>query len=432
MARLRRKAASALLGGQIQDLSPEAAAATVLHQRAPTSLALLRREAARLERKYQEKAQRKDRQARESISKWLEKQPALSAMCKELADSKLSMQMQPGLPPGSILLEADPSQRGCYAMHLLASLKTKGTNLKAALEASFALMTRTISAADALPMQDDVAESQALASPMMPMPGSGPMPKAKTAPKAPKCYDIGYCIHDHEQGGDGHKANIAFVRIITAIKLQFPRVSHFRAAHLRASSVVMLLQGALATSADSQSDQESCSTHLWHIGILYLTPFRPTLRICNLAKPDQTLDGPVDVIATNMYSTLRATSKTFDFARTWHLRFFHLRESDRPLPYFDPSKVVMVPYEGAASHQVWPRPGRGKGKKEKKPIGKGGADVLAIEGEHDLDDGHEPGGPEVEEQLGREEDPEEVEQSRKFNALLEDARAVLEERAKAE
>ena len=447
MGRLRYKAVSALLDDQIADQSPETAAANALQfqqkQMPDTkiSLAQLRREAGRLERKFHGKAQAKDRDAHESINKWLEKQPALSDMCKELADSKLSLQTLPGLPPGSILIETLSSERGRYAQQLLSSLDTKGTNLKAALAASFALKTRTISDAAALPIQEDAAGDEVSASPPMPMPGSGgPVLNAKgnAGPKKPKCYEIGYCIHDQEQGGDGHKANTAFARIIIAIKLQFPRLSHFRPAHLRASNVFMLLQGVLATSADSPHEQQSCTSHLLHVGILYLLPFRPTLRICKLAKPDQPLHGPIEVTATNMYSTLRAATKMLDFACTWHLQFFHLRESNLPLPYFNPNNVVMVPYEGAASHQIWPRPGRGGGKRAKKPSGpspsrgpipdKGDAD-LAMEDDDDCGDGHGP-----EEQLDSEdaEDPEEVARLREFNALLEEARSSLEKRAKAE
>jgi hypothetical protein len=444
LIRLRSKAASALLYDQTAD-SPETAAANALQlqqQQMPDtkiSLARVRRDAARLERKFHGKAQAKDREAQQSINKWLEKQPPLSDICKELADSNLSLQTLPGLPPGSILVETCSSERGRYAQQLLSSLNTKGTNLKAALATSFALTARTISEASAAPIQEDAAGDEVPASQAMPMPGSGgPVPNAKAnaGPNKSKCYEIGYCIHDQEQGGDGHKANTAFARIITAIKLQFPRLSHFRPAHLRASNVFMLLQGVLATSADSPHEEESCTSHLWHVGILYLLPFRPTLRICKLAKPDQPLHGPIEVTATNMYSTLRAATKMLDFARTWHLQFFHLRESNLPLPYFNPNNVVMVPYEGAASHQIWPRPGRGGGKRAKKPSGPGrgpipdkGDDDLAIEDDGDCGDGHGP-----EEQLDSEdaEDPEEVARLREFNALLEKARSSLEKRARAE
>jgi hypothetical protein len=194
----------------------------------------------------------------------------------------------------------------------------------------------------------------------------------------------------------------------------------------------MLLKGVLTTDADSPHDQESCPSHLWHIGIQYLTPFRPTLRICKLANPDQALTGPIDVNATNMYSTLRAATKTLDFTCTWHLQFFHLRETNRPLARFNPNNVVMVPYEGAASHQVWPRPGRGGGRKTKKTCGRGPTsdEGGAHDGDHDVDDEHEP----EEEDVGSEdaEDPDEVTRVRELNKLLEDARSSMETRAKAD
>ena len=155
----------------------------------------------------------------------------------------------------------------------------------------------------------------------------------------------------------------------------------------------------------------------YHIGIHYLQPFRPTFRKCQLASPEDAA-AAVDVLATNQYSTLFAAVQGLDVSRTWYSRLFYLREGNIPLPVFDPSRVVMVPYQAGdhKGYQLWPHPGRGKSKKRPD------------EADDDADD--ECGNPE--EADSDQEDPaitDNIVCSRALSALLEESVAALQDHA---
>ena len=361
-----------------------------------------------MQRKFHGKAQQKDRDARDAIAKWQQQQPSLDDICADLARYSSSLTLQPGLPNGSALVE-HVSERGHSAKQLLATLDTGTQNLKSALTTSFDLKCRTVTETFAPHMATEDPVDAGI---------------AKATKKKPPCYQVGYCICGAV--GDGSESYSMCLRIILAIKLQFPKTSHYRDLHLRASRVFLLLRGLPNTSgAGSSSDAPQSSTHVWHIGILYLTPFRPTFRKCELANPDQPLDGPVDVIGTDQYSTLLAAVRELDTSYTWHARLYYLRESDRPLELFDPSKVTMVPYQ-ADDYQVWPKPGRpGNGRRKRYGAGDGQSD-----------DGGDEGGDDPEDDVDSEaeQDPGaivDIAASREFTALLEESLVALEKQAKA-
>ena len=354
-----------------------------------------------------------------AIKEWQQQQQPLAQICNLDFPSMASLALQPGLPKGSALVE-HTSERHLSAKRLLAAIDTPAAgNFKDALLASFELKCRTVTEAFAEPMEGEE-----------PQPVDAGKPKSKAKPP---CYQVGYCICGLDE--DGCKFYAVLERVIVAMKLQFPKVSHFRASHLRASRVFLMLRGSLAAES-SEAAETSTATHIWHVGILYLIPWRPTLRVCLLANPEEPWqpEQPVDVIGSNQYMTLVDAVRGLDLGLTWDLRMYQLRESERSLGRFDPSKVTMVPYQTGADvgFQLWPKPkrGRGKGKGSRTKhhdACDGGPDEAGDE--HDDHSGDSEGALNSEE----EHDPEAIEDiaaSRELKALLEESLEALRTRSK--
>ena len=85
-------------------------------------------------------------------------------------------------------------------------------------------------------------------------------------------------------------------RLINTIKLAFPAQGSFRSTILKHSDVFILLRGRPQAAADEELEAQVEVVKLWHIGIQYLVPFRPTFRDCTIVQDNLTTD-PMEVEA---------------------------------------------------------------------------------------------------------------------------------------
>jgi len=143
---------------------------------------------------------------------------------------------------------------------------------------------------------------------------------------------------------------------------------------------------------------------LWHIGIHYLTPYRPTFRAT-------TVSGDVDasavpVIGTNEYFTIWPAMQKLSLDVAWFAKFFIIRESQKPMGSFQPANATMTPLLPGVGKQFWPPPKRTR----KSASVAVAADDLAVD-------------PDVSEEHDAEEDQQAEEEA--LEQLLEDSLGAL-------
>jgi hypothetical protein len=162
-------------------------------------------------------------------------------------------------------------------------------------------------------------------------------------------------------------------------------------------------------SASSSSDAAPASLaaeHMWHIGMMYLSPYRPTFQSVEIVGTEGEVDGDpirVRVKATAFFLTEMRALKQLDKDRTWRLGFYQMDDGPRPLGTFVPNVVSATRY--SITRQLWPklrrlvfRAPRGAGKPAPEPnhpevdtaAGDGGNSddeideaVVAVEGDGD-------------------------------------------------
>ena len=84
-------------------------------------------------------------------------------------------------------------------------------------------------------------------------------------------------------------------RFINCIKLAFPHKGSYRTTVLTQSDIFTLIEGCPQTTAKTDGFQTQV-VKLWHIGIQYLVPFRPTFRDCNVSE-EHLAAGAIEVEA---------------------------------------------------------------------------------------------------------------------------------------
>ena len=231
----------------------------------PPSITLddLRRKATRLERNGWGKRQAADRKTEECIEKWLKTQDC-SELSKRFTNTDTSLQPFPAtlLQEGRVVgLEGD---QGLSAIRLVSWLHEakNAQNLSEVLVNSLALKSRTVTTADALEVV-----------------GTEKDPPSAANKKKYTCLEAGVCLCSPS----GCKLWNLLDRLLTTMKRVFPFTGSLRQSLLKRSGVFVLLRGCPQADAKAKADAEGCpvkETHIWHVGIQYLSPFRPTFREC--------------------------------------------------------------------------------------------------------------------------------------------------------
>ena len=385
-ARIRRQAQAKALAKLAEDIDPcteQAINASIEELPEMLSLQALRKTATALERKNHGVKQHRDRLAKAKVQAWSSKQ-SLCQLTELTGLENESFDLQPGLHNGFIASHSS-SSRASTASKLIGYLSAcrKGSqNLSAAMLYSWALKARTVLESEAALVYEPVhaelvADEDAAAR------------KTHKPKKKPFCWQVGICLCD-EQG----KLIWQMSQLLLAtIKSQFPFTSSYRLSHLKMSKVFVLLRSC-------KPDQDPgtapwTSSILLHIGIQYLTPFRPTFRLCEL-QGDADSDAAIPLTGTNEYlclfpSLMRKLGAELD--ASWFARFYFISERGKPFPAMDVSKAWMTPVQrGMADfygNKFWPprRRGAGQGKADDGDDGLDGGLLALADAESDCDPG---------------------------------------------
>ena len=272
-----------LASEDMTDLSPLPLAQTIDKLPAAMTLESLRSQASKLDRVTWGKQQAQDREAQAIVQKYMEAQTPPTALSELLTGSSSALQHRPGVTlPNCDSLEhlGDRGQGATRLASYLHSHKAE-TNLGQALANSFSLKCRTIGPGD--------ASTPFVQQP--PEPGSEEQQK-KVAKKSkstkPLCSEAGICLCSES----GCTVWQLLCRFVNSIKLAFPFKGPFRTTLLTKSDVFSVIEGCAQTTAATYGFMTEV-VKVWHIGIQYLTPFRPTFRDCTISE---TQDLTADVI----------------------------------------------------------------------------------------------------------------------------------------
>ena len=346
----------------------------------PNMLAMpaLRKAANTLERRNRGHRQRRDREAAETIAAWSKNQSI--AKFKELTGlTDEQFTLEPGLCNGFIAAHRpDRTSSSSKLIGYLKGCKRDSQNLTGSLLYSWALKARTVLESEAARVCDPLTAAL-----------EDEEAKGTNKPKnKPFCWQVGMCLCD-EQGKMVWQMSKL---LIAAIKFQFPFKSSYRRSHLKMSKVFVLLRGC--------ESHDPCApwakSILLHIGINYLSPFRPTFRLCEL-EGDADANVSIPLKGTTTYwclfpQLMQQLQACMDFI--WFARFYFISESNKPFPLFDVSKACMRPVQqgGAAyfGQRFWPprRRGAGKDRNDDGDDGPGlDAGLLVLADAEDPDDG---------------------------------------------
>jgi hypothetical protein len=295
---------------------------------------------------------------------WYEPQQEFS---KQLTSSPDALKAQPGLPGG--LLASHEANASSVAANITSYLyecgqSRKSTNLGDALQRSFSLKHRELSGEDCIVGEpgDEDAEG-----------GAANKSSAGRNANKPQCWEIGVCVCSEQ----GAKLYHLKQRYINVSKCVFPASGNLRTSHLKMSKIFVLLRGCRVKDADEEAPRWQ-TQFLYHIGIHYLSPFRPTYRAVTLSGPCDADASSVPVVGTNEYSTLWPTLQKLDLDLAWFSKYYAIRESAMPLGSFQPANATMVPLQPGVGTQFWPPRRRTAARK--------GTGVADTAGADDLDD----------------------------------------------
>jgi hypothetical protein len=157
-------------------------------------------------------------------------------------------------------------------MSYLHDNKSK-TNLGQALLNSFSLKCQAIGPEDSLtplPTPDQLESEKSDQQ-------QGNKPKKRNA--KPSCAEAGLCFCS-EVGCVVWKL---WCRFINSIKLAFPFSLPYRTTLLTKSDIFAVIEGCSQATANTHGFQSQV-VKVWHIGIQYLSPFRPTFRECTVSE----------------------------------------------------------------------------------------------------------------------------------------------------
>ena len=255
-----------------------------------------------------------------------------------------ALQRQPGFPGGT-LTQHKPNTTA-FASRICSFCYTEGqakkqTNVSDLLLQSFGLKHRNLSAEDcgtcehleheALPAEDEGDGAEA--------------PQSRSRKAA--CWEVGVCLCS-EQGLQLYRLSGRFLQ---ALKLQFPASGSFRVSLLKSSRIFLVLRSCAKEEVKDEKPQW-LDTFVWHVGIMYLSPFRPTFREVTAVSD---LDGhAVNISAGCVFFTFWPAMQKLVLDRAWFVSFFRLRESSKPLSAFDASKATIVPMQVGSKVQIWP------------------------------------------------------------------------------
>jgi hypothetical protein len=415
-----------------QDFASAASSSEVApSQQQLESYEALRKHAAKIERldatTYGAK-QRRDKLAAKAIQQWQESAAAVAAhsAAKDLLGTG-SFEVVPGLGSHGSICMLDSTSYSSHAERLLENVGMWGKkgsnkigNLIDALRLSFKLKGRRVEEdvateayQEAMAALGNVGQQPAAGAAGAPgAVNPGPGPKQKNG--KPDCWEAGVCLCS-----DAGKSLWSMIqRFLGTIKQQFPVVSPFRQAHLKDSKVLVLIRSRNL----SQSDDPPVFTgsHLVHIGVHYLNPFKPTFRVCELTGRINAA-GEINATGTNCFITLFPFIAQLDRGLAWFAKFYWVQESNRPLPSMEPTRVRALQYTADVGQQFWPPTRRARAAADNGDDAPDGCDRLAPLRSKDLEN--------LEDELDDEEDPDEQdgrEEEALTKDLLDDGMAAME------
>jgi hypothetical protein len=214
--------------------------------------------------------------------------------------------------------------------------------------------------------------------------------KTKSTNVPNRCCQYGVCVCSANGKRDFECHN----RFLNILKQTFPN---------RTDAVFKLLLGGhffarvfspSNGSASSSSDVAPLSltiTHMWHIGLMYLNPYRPTFQCVDIVGSEGEVDGEpirIHVQATGSFLTELVAIKLLDKARTWTVTIYQVEGGPRPIGTLRPNLVSCRRY--GAPLQLWPRPKRRVFRAPRvagdRPLGPADADDLADDNPGDGDE----------------------------------------------
>ena len=301
----------------------------------PTTLRQVKRVANKSERWGRGQRLRLEREDERAIVEW-QAQAARVAQAivrahPGLQDVIEQSELLPGPTPSSLLLSNVSKRRGVVASRLASvceELHTK-TNLKTVLDHDWVLKHELVRGCE------DAAGG-----------GEGQPPAG-----AWSCFALGFCVcHD----GPNAQLTHLHLRLHAALKLKFP----FRSADwkelLKASEIVLELVGV---HKDSGPDSDAVKSIVAHIGLQYLSPFRPTFRLLEKLSEDAAR-GIIIARSTSQFMVEGRFLRTLDLELVWTIIVWEIRKSLLPVVPFDPSKVtcVRIPTAAVGGQHLWPPP----------------------------------------------------------------------------
>ena len=86
-------------------------------------------------------------------------------------------------------------------------------------------------------------------------------------------------------------------RFISCIKLAFPFNMPYRTTLLTKSDIFAVIEGCSQATANAHGFQSQV-VKVWHIGIQYLSPFKPTFRECTVSEGQDLSANVIEVKAS--------------------------------------------------------------------------------------------------------------------------------------
>lgn len=173
--------------------------------------------------------------------------------------------------------------------------------------------------------------------------------------KKPTCLDAGVCIC----GAGGGVVVRMKTWLITALKKCLEPVG--RKKWLADGLIIIKLAGeesesiGIAPGSAAPELHTKIETELYlHISLMYWKPVRPTFRRMEVLPPSGLASGRMVLRGSDVYQTcFECMASLFrDSIDTWHISFFEVVDSERPIHTFDPRLVEVRRVPGAAGHAL--------------------------------------------------------------------------------
>ena len=188
------------------------------------------------------------------------------------------------------------------------------------------------------------------------------------------CYKAGMCVC----AGKGKSIQDRVNSLLAHMRRLFPRASYQRAMGVSGHVVVRLVGKGGVLDDDGEVDLlaslDASASVYWHIGLLYLSPFRPTFMKVNIVEGvNETEPTPerMYIESANEFATVHQALAHYADCSEIDAEFWVLEECSRPIP--GPFRLRPVPMvrmrDMEASVSVWPRRRRDGGKKFEKKAG---------------------------------------------------------------